>query len=433
MNPLVSIIVPCYNAASYIDRCVDSLVNQTIGLENLEIILVNDASTDSTYEKLLEWERQYPDSILVIHSSENLRQGGARNLGVSYARGAYIAFVDADDWIDLNMYKAMTEKAISYDCDLVSCNFDRPTSGGDIMPGSNFSEAFIHIESEEDRKAYLLSHRSATMAPLSIYKRNWYLENEICFPEGLLYEDHIMFFVYACARRIYVLNESFYHYYKNEASVTSTCKNPLDRIPVHEYLYSRLAKPEFSGIKDLVDYNFYEKGIAETVFCDASILSDLSTVLHLKKILFEYIPDIFENPYYCHDLPLPSVSMELLLHPLLENDITNDVFSLFLKRVLYCIEYPEVLFFADQLALVHRKLYVALRDHMLAADTLSEISVSLHSICSQYNSKQYAQKNKISAFYKQISALCSDPSSGEHLLDLIDNLAFSITLPTGHS
>lgn len=429
MNPLISIIVPCYNAVSYIDRCVNSLVNQTIGLEQLEIILVNDASTDLTYQRLLDWEKNYPDSILVINSSKNLRQGGARNLGVSYARGTYIAFVDADDWVDTNMYKAMLEKAIAYDCDLVSCNFDRPTSDGRILPGSNFHEIFYDIRDVEKKKAYLLEHRSATMAPLSIYKSSWYLENNINFPEKLLYEDHILFLIYALANRIYVLSEKFYHYYKNENSVTSTCQNPLDRIPVHQFLYSRLTKPEFSEIKDLVDYNFYEKGIAETIFCDPSILSDLSTIQYLKKILFAHIPGILKNPYYCHDLPIGNVSLELLLHPLLENDITNDTFSLFLKRVLYCIEFPEVLFFVDQLDLIRRKLELSLHRQTITVDILSELSTSLFEICSQYETENCSQKAKLFTFREQFPVLCTDISLGYKLLNLLDQFTISITLP----
>lgn len=89
---LISIIVPCYNVENYIDRCVSSLVSQTIGIENLEIILVNDASRDNTLFKLYEWEKKYPDSIMVITYDENIRQGGARNVGLSYATSDYYTY-----------------------------------------------------------------------------------------------------------------------------------------------------------------------------------------------------------------------------------------------------------------------------------------------------------------------------------------------------
>lgn len=122
-TPLISVIIPCYSAESYIDYCLESIVSQTIGIDQLEIILVNDASTDSTYEKLCEWEQRFPESILVISYDENLRQGGARNVGLNYARGTYLSFVDIDDWIEPDMYEKMFSKAVAFDTDIVICNF----------------------------------------------------------------------------------------------------------------------------------------------------------------------------------------------------------------------------------------------------------------------------------------------------------------------
>ena len=100
-------IIPCYNVERYIDACVESLVNQTFGIERMELIFVNDASTDSTLEKLAVWESQYPDSITVISLTENCRQGAARNVGMEYATGEYIGFVDSDDYVDITMFEKM--------------------------------------------------------------------------------------------------------------------------------------------------------------------------------------------------------------------------------------------------------------------------------------------------------------------------------------
>jgi glycosyltransferase involved in cell wall biosynthesis len=82
-------------------------MSQTIGLEHLEVIAVNDASTDRTLEKLYQWERRFPENIMVITYEKNIRQGGARNIGLQYASGEYIGFVDADDWIDSAMYQKL--------------------------------------------------------------------------------------------------------------------------------------------------------------------------------------------------------------------------------------------------------------------------------------------------------------------------------------
>jgi glycosyltransferase involved in cell wall biosynthesis len=89
MNKKISIIIPCYNVEKYIERCIDSLINQTMNLDQMEFIFVNDASTDRTLDILLKYEKKYSDSIMVINSEENLRQGGARNIGLSYTNGDY--------------------------------------------------------------------------------------------------------------------------------------------------------------------------------------------------------------------------------------------------------------------------------------------------------------------------------------------------------
>ena len=93
----ISVIIPCYNAQAYIPRCLHSIFSQTIGMETLEIILVNDASTDHTLDILLQFENKFPDSVIVVNLEQNIRQGGARNVGLSYASGEYVAFLDADD------------------------------------------------------------------------------------------------------------------------------------------------------------------------------------------------------------------------------------------------------------------------------------------------------------------------------------------------
>ena len=105
----ISVIIPCYNAQAYIPRCLHSIFSQTIGMETLEIILVNDASTDHTLDILLQFENKFPDSVIVVNLEQNIRQGGARNVGLSYASGEYVAFLDADDWWEEDKLKKQLE------------------------------------------------------------------------------------------------------------------------------------------------------------------------------------------------------------------------------------------------------------------------------------------------------------------------------------
>ena len=120
----ISVIIPCHNAELTIDRCMESVEKQTIGVENLEIILVNDASKDKTLEKLCIWEAKYPNSIIVIDCEENKKPGGARNIGLDYAGGQYIAFADADDILEEDMYEMLFEAA-DKQCDVAICGSSR--------------------------------------------------------------------------------------------------------------------------------------------------------------------------------------------------------------------------------------------------------------------------------------------------------------------
>ena len=121
----ISVIVPCYNVEREIDRCVQSLVDQTLSISNMELILVDDASEDSTANKLSVWEERYPDSIIVIRCTENGKQGTARNIGMQYATGEYIGFVDSDDYVEPAMYREMCRIADDERVDMVTCLFVR--------------------------------------------------------------------------------------------------------------------------------------------------------------------------------------------------------------------------------------------------------------------------------------------------------------------
>ena len=118
MSKKISIIIPCYNVEKYIDRCIRSLVKQTIGIEQLELICVDDASTDGTVEKLKRWEKRFPASILLILCEQNGKQGTARNIGFSHANADYIGYVDADDWVEDSMFEKLYDAALENDTDI---------------------------------------------------------------------------------------------------------------------------------------------------------------------------------------------------------------------------------------------------------------------------------------------------------------------------
>ena len=109
--PMISVIIPCFNVEQYVRRCVDSVLAQTIGQDNMEVILVDDCSTDHTPEILREYEADYP-CVKTVFYEKNLRQGGARNRGMEVAQGKYLGFVDSDDWIASEMYEKLLSTLI---------------------------------------------------------------------------------------------------------------------------------------------------------------------------------------------------------------------------------------------------------------------------------------------------------------------------------
>ena len=116
----VSVIVPFYNVESYIGRCLDTLVKQT--LDDIEIILVNDGSKDRSKIVVDKYIKEYPEKIVYLEK-ENGGLSDARNFAIPYAKGEYIAFLDSDDYVNVEMYKDMYELAKRENRDLVECDF----------------------------------------------------------------------------------------------------------------------------------------------------------------------------------------------------------------------------------------------------------------------------------------------------------------------
>ena len=118
MKPLVSIIVPIYNVEPYLKKCIDSIIKQT--LTNIEIILVNDGSTDNCGKIIDEYAKK-DNRIIALHK-ENGGQASARNMGLEIARGKYVGFVDSDDWIELDMYEKLYNSVQQTDSDMGVCS-----------------------------------------------------------------------------------------------------------------------------------------------------------------------------------------------------------------------------------------------------------------------------------------------------------------------
>lgn len=302
----ISVIIPCYNAVNYLDRSVSCLVNQTIGIDNLELIFVNDASTDNTYEVLCSWEEKYPDSIMVINCEENKKQGAARNIGLSYSSGEYIGFMDDDDMIEIDMFAKLYGKAVKYGCDMVVCGAKRY----DINEEKNISmerfeeEDILFDLSKPERKAEFLDHDINRAIWNKIYSRKLIQDNNLYFPEGYIYDD-ICFseLVKHYASKVYYLKEYLYHHLVHDNAASLSSKNWIDRLGYFDVNVILLQELKDRGIfchyKERYENNFIIeyiatiKGLIKTYgLIPAKILNDMNS-------MFKYsLPDYRSNSLF---------------------------------------------------------------------------------------------------------------------------------------
>lgn len=241
----ISIIIPCYNAENNLSGCLRSLENQTIGMENLEVIFVNDASTDHTLDILISFERKYPEHVLVVNCEKNGRQGMARNIGLSYATAEYIGFADDDDEFEPEMYECMYEKAKEHDCDLVMCQFDEweyHVSGNDIVQKKPDGRIYEIATMEQRRE--IITMGLPWVIWTKLYRKELITDHAIRFLEGCIYDD-ICFteLIYQYSKKIYMLDAVFYHHILREKSASvdiNRMEDMMGFLDVHLFLLKEL-------------------------------------------------------------------------------------------------------------------------------------------------------------------------------------------------
>ncbi len=238
---LVSIIVPVYNVEDYIEKCLDSLVNQT--LEQLEVIIVDDGSTDKTSSIVDQYQKEYPLKFRVIHK-KNEGVSIARNIGLEKATGEYIGFLDSDDWVNYDMYEKLYKKAIEVNADIVAC---------DTLAIYPDKKVLIKSHIEETSKVHDLMLNAYAVIWNKIYKRE--IISEIKFKEGMNFCEDVQFLymIYPRIKKIGVIHENLHNYLQRTGSLTYT---------YNEKLYQLI-----DSLDDIVSYyknqGFYEKYHAE--------------------------------------------------------------------------------------------------------------------------------------------------------------------------
>lgn len=234
VNPKVSVIVPVYNVEEYLERCINSILNQTY--RNIEIILVDDGATDESGKICDDYEKK-DERIRVIHK-KNGGLSSARNAALDVVRGEFITFVDSDDYIS-NYYIELLYKALcDANADISVCDFKKGTENNYSFKKNNYSKKQVFLSEACLEQWHSHNKKNETVAWGKLYKAD--LFGNIRFPVGKIHEDiYVTHCLVARARKICFIKTELYYYFQRAGSIIK--ENSLEKVKNHsEAMRNRL-------------------------------------------------------------------------------------------------------------------------------------------------------------------------------------------------
>lgn len=290
MKETISIIVPVYNVEDYLDRCVESIINQTY--KNIEIFLIDDGSTDSSGKKCDKWSKL--DERIKVYHKKNGGLSDTRNYGINKSTGKYLTFIDSDDYID--------QEYIEYLYSLIKRdNYDISIAQQTIVTKNDKKESTLEVkeityEKMDAIKHLLLEDSFTVSACAKMYKRE--LFDNIRFPKGKLYEDNgTMYKIFDNIEKVICSTRPIYYYVIRNSSITTQkfTQKKLDIISLTDEMEKFLKK--YSELSDIV---FKRKVKVRLTILRQLAINDLSnTVFYkdIKKYLKKNIRKILSNKY----------------------------------------------------------------------------------------------------------------------------------------
>lgn len=289
----VSIIIPVWGVEKYISKCLDSLVNQT--LEDIEIIVVNDGSPDNSQKIIDEYVKKYPDKVK-SYIKENGGQGSARNYGLEVSTGEYIGFVDSDDFVELDMFEKMYNKAKQDKSDIVVCG------------SYNVSEDYSKKEKDVFVTNYDTDLENVIFGKMAvwnkIYKRNIIIDNKITFKEKVWYED-LAFTLKAIinSSKFSFIGEPLYDYLIRQGSTmnNSNVERNLEILQafddVLDYIYKNNKENYLNLIEFLAIDHIYISAIVRVLRAQADNKLKHDVIDKLINYMEENFPNFKDNSY----------------------------------------------------------------------------------------------------------------------------------------
>ena len=298
MNIKISIIVPVYNSKVYLNKCLHSLVNQS--LEEIEIILINDCSTDESIDILKEYKEKYPNKIILIDLKENKGPGGARNEGMNIAKGEYIGFVDSDDYVEKEMYEELYKLAKLGNYDMVDCAFNNGHAQKLALSTTKNTWGELDIE----KRGHLIAYSGFVWS--KIIKRNILIDNNIRFRENVTFEDvDFLPVVMLHLKNVYASDLVLYYYTNNFESLSNISNNDIqikDRMKTLRYLVKKFkdlnAYEEYKDEITFIIYYMYIYMIKHYTLCLDEEKVNYEMYRELQEFFFELVDyDYHDNKY----------------------------------------------------------------------------------------------------------------------------------------
>lgn len=312
--PLISIIVPVYNVELYLNRCIDSILAQT--LQNFELILVNDGSTDYSPSICDEYSKK--DSRIKVIHKKNARVASARNDGIKKAIGKYISLIDSDDWIEPNMLDKMYCKAKEFDLDFVMCDFTKKGVTEEFTVSQPIEEGYYDKEKIIKKlfSSLIMFENIEFPATISnwtcLFKREFLIENKLYYDEDIHYCEDSIFgskVMYNANSFYYMKGEYLYNYFYNPNSTTTTVNMNKwhSYIKINQRLENYFKSASFDFTRQIkINMLYFTLNFLGEI--KKSNLSFLEKMNECKKILNdERVKNIFI------DFNIPKVSPKLIL------------------------------------------------------------------------------------------------------------------------
>ena len=248
-RPIISIIVPIYNTGKYLEKCLESIINQSF--TNFEVICIDDGSTDNSYDILTRYKEKY-NNFKIIYQ-ENQGVAIARNNGLKNANGDYIIFIDSDDFIINDYLEKLYNESVMTNADVVICNFYRYYEDTSISIPVMYKKNKGIYTSNEILKALIPDNLIHSYLWNKLWKRE--LFNNLSFPD-IKYEDiAIMCHLFYKAKKISIINDSLYYYRIRKTSIVRSYSITTQNDYMKAYMYTRIFLKE-NKIYDEFKYSF---------------------------------------------------------------------------------------------------------------------------------------------------------------------------------